>query len=215
MSVSNQMIYLSIHGLEDGKKIFKCGTRYDWYLIEKTPKYKTTIVNDQEGVILDIDMGNFNWLPNYNLNIIQQILAKDIDEKCPIIYNRSNYGSDKKYTSKTENSEYCYPCIHTTPKKGIRYIYSKYNDKGHFGISKVIFGQSNYKNPIIDMKGEYGMSEHSMAIKINTLADANKIVNCFKKDKFDILIDSCSWSNYMLDWRLFNYLKKDFYNYFI
>ena len=36
MSIDNQMIHLSIHGIKDGQKTFKCGTRYDWYLIEKT-----------------------------------------------------------------------------------------------------------------------------------------------------------------------------------
>ena len=28
------MIYLSIHGIKDGKETFNCGTRYDWYLIQ-------------------------------------------------------------------------------------------------------------------------------------------------------------------------------------
>jgi type I restriction-modification system DNA methylase subunit len=35
MSQNNQMIFLSIHGIKDGQKVFNCGTRYDWYLIEK------------------------------------------------------------------------------------------------------------------------------------------------------------------------------------
>jgi hypothetical protein len=34
--------------------------------------------------------------------------------------------------------------------------------------------------------------------------------NVFKK-----FIDACSWSNYQIDWRLFTYLKKDFWKEFI
>ncbi len=34
-------------------------------------------------------------------------------------------------------------------------------------------------------------------------------------NKFKLLIDSCMWSNYRIDWRLFTYLKKDFWKEFI
>ena len=116
-----------------------------------------------------------SWLPNSKIDLIQKILAND-DESCSIIYNRSNYGSDnKKYISKQQNETYKYPIIHTIPLSGIRYIYSSINDKGHFGISKVIFGDNGLNDAIIDMEGKYGMSENSMAIKVdNILNDSYK-----------------------------------------
>jgi len=40
MTKENQMLYLEIHGIKDGQKVFNCGTRYDWYLIQKTNQYK-------------------------------------------------------------------------------------------------------------------------------------------------------------------------------
>ena len=216
MTIENQMIYLSIHGIKDGQQTFNCGTRYDWYLIQKKSKYTTTIVNDEKGKNVVIDMNEFNWLPNYNIETIKNILAKEGDEKCPIIYNRSNYGSDKKYTQKDKTNEFKYPIIHTIPKTGIRYIYSNCNDKGHFGISKVIFGQSNCENPYIDMTGKYGMSEHSMAIKVSSSKESKNIEKCLKSEKFNNkVLNSCLWSNFMIDWRLFTYFKKDFWKEFI
>lgn len=216
MTQENQMIYLSIHGIKDGQKTFNCGTRYDWYIIQHTSKYTTTIVNDEKNNNIDIDMNNFDWLPNYNIDTIQSILAKENEEKCPIIYNRSNYGSDKKYTQKDKTNEFKYPIIHTIPKTGIRYIYSNCNDKGHFGISKVIFGQSNCENPYIDMTGKYGMSEHSMAIKVSSSEESKNIEKCLKSENFNNkVLNSCLWSNFMIDWRLFTYFKKDFWKEFI
>ena len=41
-----------------------------------------------------------------------------------------------------QSQEFKYPCVHSTPKAGIRYMYSKVNDRGHFGVSKVIFRES-------------------------------------------------------------------------
>ena len=216
MTLENQMIYLSIHGIKDGQKTFNCGTRYDWYIIQHTSKYTTTIVNDEKNKNIVIDMNNFDWLPNYNIDTIQSILAKENEEKCPIIYNRSNYGSDKKYTQKDKTNEFKYPIIHTIPKTGIRYIYSNCNDKGHFGISKVIFGQSNCENPYIDMTGKYGMSEHSMAIKVSSSEESKNIEKCLKSENFNNkVLNSCLWSNFMIDWRLFTYFKKDFWKEFI
>ena len=52
MTQENQMLYLSIHGIKDGKKTFNCGTRYDWYIIQHTSKYTTTIVNDEKIITL-------------------------------------------------------------------------------------------------------------------------------------------------------------------
>ena len=44
MCIENQMIYLEIHGIKDGKKTFDCGTRYDFYVIKKQACNKKTIV---------------------------------------------------------------------------------------------------------------------------------------------------------------------------
>ena len=70
--------------------------------------------------------------------------------------------------SKTKTEEFCYPCIHSTPKSGVRYMYSKVNDKGHFGVPKVIFGESGINNSVIDKDGIYGMTHGAMAIEITS-----------------------------------------------
>lgn len=44
MTKQNQMLYLEIHGIKDGQKTFKCGTRYDWYVIEKNHHIKTRLL---------------------------------------------------------------------------------------------------------------------------------------------------------------------------
>ena len=33
MAIQNQILFLEIHGVKDGKSAFNCGTRYDWYLL--------------------------------------------------------------------------------------------------------------------------------------------------------------------------------------
>ena len=215
MVKDNQMMYLEIHGIKDGQKTFNCGTRYDWYIIERKQRYKDTIIFDEEGKTTKLNMNKFHWLPNSNINEVQKLLAEENEETCLIIYNRSNYGTDKKHTSKTQNDEFKYPLIHSTPQKGVRYIYSLVNDKGHFGISKIIFGDSGINHVIIDMEGKYGMTEHAMAIQIENEDEGKNLKRVLLSESFSSLLKSCMWGNFQIDWRLFKYFKKDFWKEFI
>ena len=213
MTKENQMIYLEIHDTKDGMKTFNCGTRYDWYLIEKKEKYKNTIVNSQSRKIYDVDFGIWSFLPNDKIENIYKLLKNEMDESIKIIFSVSNYETRKKWVSIEKNEEYKYTLIHSTPQKGVRYMYSSINDNGHFGIKKVIFGDSGIYNSVIDIDGKYGMTQHSMAIQIDNLEEAKNICKVIESQEFKEILNSCSWSNYQIDWRLFTYFKKDFWKF--
>jgi hypothetical protein len=224
MTKQNQLLYLEIHNTKDGMKVFKVGTRYDFYLLKKTKGYYLTKVKDEKGIISYIDLSKWNFLPNYEFDKIYDLLSNDDNDKCEIIFNRTNYGSDKSWViynnsyesrkdwvSSNETLVFKYPLIHSTPQKGIRYMYSSINNKGHFGISKVIFGESGIYNAIIDYKGEYGMTQHAMAIPFTNETEGIKIKKFIESNEFKEILNACSWSNFRIDWRLFTYFKKDFY----
>jgi hypothetical protein len=203
MTSENQMMYLEMHDTKDGIKTFGAGTRYDWYVLQKIKKYKNTIIKGDDGKLYELDLNKWNFLPNYNFENVYKLLAIDDEERCQIIYNRTNYGSD--------NKKYKHTLIHSTPKNEIRYMYSSKNDNGHFGISKVIFGDSGIYNSVIDIEGIYGMTQHSMGIKILNLEEGEKIKKYIESDMFKNILKACSWSNFQIDWRLFTYFKKSFY----
>jgi len=221
----NQLEFLSIHDTKDGMKTFNAGTRYDWYLVRKTPRTRDTLVRDDEGKILNVDTSKFSWLPNSCIEKIQSLLgggcpiiysATSYETRgCNIIYDRSIYGSDRKDVSTTENDEFKYPVVHTIPKTGVRYLYSKVNDRGHFGVSKVIFGDNGLNDVIIDMEGKYGTSENSMSIQVSSLEEAENIKKCLLSTEFKNVIKSCLFSSFRIDWRLFQTFKKDFWKEFV
>ena len=216
MTQKNQMLYLEIHNIKDGQRVFKCGTRYDWYLIEHTKKYKNTIVIDEYNNKSEIDLSVFKWLPNSNILIIKNMMIVGNEKKCDIMYDITSYGADKKDRVKANQSiDFKYPLIHSTPKKGIRYMYSNVNDRGHFGTPKVIFGDSGINNPVIDIDGKYGMTQHAMGIKINTLIEGEQLSKALQSNKFNNIIQSCSYSSYAIDWNIFKEFKKDFWKEFI
>jgi hypothetical protein len=117
--------------------------------------------------------------------------------------------------SKVKCEEFKYTCIHSTPKNGTRYMYSNTNKNGHFGISKVIFGESGINSPVIDLNGQYGMTQGAMAITCSESLEAENICKSLQSEKFSKVIKSCSFSLFRIDWQLFTYFKKDFWKEFI
>ena len=215
MTNDNHMIYLEMHNINDGKKIFKAKTRYDWYVICLIPALNQhTIIIDYESKHHKINLIEIFWLPNSNILNVKKIISLTEEEKCKMIMD-SSYHATRDYVGNIESEEFKYICIHSTPKCGVRYMYSKINDKGHFGISKVIFGEGGIYNPIIDMKGVYGMTQGAMAIQVNSLEEAINISKAISSDKFNTILKSCLFGNYRIDWNIFTYFKKDFWRDFV
>jgi hypothetical protein len=210
MTTDNTIIYLEIHNTRDGMKTFKCGTRYDYYLLKKkvNENYKSKII-DEDGIEHKMDLSKLNWLSNKNYELIEKITNSN--EKINIIYSRSAYGNDKKWTNKTKSEKFKYPCVLTTPEKGIRYMYSEHKNNGHFGIKKVIFGETSTYNSFYDDDGSYGLTDGAIAIQEDNSIMANNILTAIKSEKFNGLLKSCSWSNYRIEWNMLKDLNKNFW----
>jgi hypothetical protein len=173
-------------------------------------------VIDEIGVTAKLDLSILRWLPNSNIDyIIQNIVAKEDEERCPVVQSTSLYESRKAWMSHIGNDEFKYPCIHSTPKKGTRFMYSKINDNGHFGISKVIFGDSGIHNPVNDIDGKYGMTEHCIGIEIKTQEEGDCISKAIQSKKFSKILSSCLFSSFAIDRTLFKEFKKDFWREFV
>ena len=85
------------------------------------------------------------------------------------------------------------------------------NDKGHFGVPKIIFGESGINNPIIDVDGKYGMTQGAMALPILDYEDGVLASKFLTSGKFQRTLKACSWSNFRIDWQLFTYFKEGFW----
>ena len=205
MTNQNWMKYLEIHDKNDGKKVFNAGTRYDWYLIQKT-KPKITIIKDEKNIIHKVNLKNWPWLPNYDYEIIKNLLAKKGEPTVDVISN-SEFNSNKDFMSNKESKKYKYVCIHSTPKKGIKFLYSSIKPKKN---PKVIFGNSGTNSAIINKTGKYCMTEHAIGI-IDKKENLEKILETLKSDKMKNILKACLWSNFQIEWKLFKDFKKDFY----
>ena len=212
MTSENTMKYLEIHDTKDGQKQFNCGTRYDWYIIQKEKnKQHKTIIIDQNKIKYELNLMNYNWLANCELKLIDMLIANENEPKCEILQSMSAYEPRKKWISKTKTEEFKYPVVHSTPKDGPRFVWSNKIDNGFFGVAKVIFGDGGINIPIIDMEGEYGMTQHAMAITINDKKEGEMLSKCLCSTLFNKIIKACLWSSFAIEWGMFKDLKKNFY----
>ena len=216
MTRDNQMVFLEIHDMKDGIKVFNAHTRYDFYLIRRTPSTKTsrpTKIVDQLGKKATIDLTTYPWLPNFDFKFVKSLLANSPKTpKLDILFDL-RYLSKRANMSAKKSAKFRYLCVHTTPQKGTRYFYSAKRNRGHFDIPKVIFGNSGPHSAVLNKKGEYCMTEHAMAIadKKQNLA---KILRALQSEKMKRLFAATLWSSFQIEWRMFSYFRKDFYKKF-
>ena len=215
LSKQNQMMYLSIQNKQQGMHDLGCNTRYDWYLLQKKIPNTNTIVYDEYNIRYEIYLPLCNWLPNSNIHKILELCAQHNEPRLKVLYDRMAYKADqenvplkKKWVSDEKTNVFCYPLIHSTPKKGIQYRYSSKCDRGHFNIPKVIFGEGGAHHCVLDINGEYGMTHGAMGIVVNDMEEGNQLCDIILSQQFKTLMDACCYSSYRIDWNVLNQFSK-------
>jgi len=216
MTEQNYLRYLHIYSEKDGQTLFNVSQRFDLYVIQKNEKGKTTVI-DEKNIIHVLNITQWPFIPNYDFKNIEKILTSKkngIEVINKIFYHASK---NNRNISKKEDEKYTWPVIHSITSNEISYIYSNDN-KGHFGIPKVILSTSriqyNYPEQN-DYTGKYGMSQSTFGIPISSKKEGDDILKAIETDSFKEMIKATKWNSGYTDYRMFYYFKKDFYKYFL
>jgi len=213
---SKQIIYLEIHNEKDGLKTFGAETRYDYYFLHNVPNTMFTKIKCQDGTIERVDISKMEFIPNAMYKTINNLIAKD-DEETVSVLRDCSYHTQKEYVSNEQTDEFKYPCVYMMPKNGLpRLKYTSINDKGHFGISKLIWsnGRIISVGSLIDTNGEYGITEFAYAI----IDDSDKlpyIKKAFDNPNFRYLMEQCSISDMSINRKVIALFRKDFWKEFL
>lgn len=195
-----------------GKKIFKQGTNFDFYVIENTKRDETfkTEVNDIYNKTSFINFSDWKFIPGAEFEKFSKILAHD-GASVDVMYDRTMYGADKQNMSFEEGE---YPCCYTITKRvGMKLMYSNVR-KGHFGVPKVIWSNGLGTYPVIDETGEFGLTSFSYAIS-DTLENLEKIKYALETREFVNLMNSVKFTNNKYNYKIISLFKKDFWKEFL
>lgn len=241
MTRENRLRFLHIYGKDRGMKIFGVQTRFDTYIVEKSDvkslKPRSLILIDEKGKThTNINVLAWPFIPNYMFSQIQRLIIKrnnnDItrdkskdNPELDIIYSASIY--DTRKMSLTKSKKYPCPTIHTMTKKGLGLRYTK--DRGcltkkrkppnridgvyesFFGIPKVILNFNEKLYPYNDYKGEYGLSQLSFGIRIDSKEQGDQIISGLNSPVFKDIVAATKWGSFQTDWRMFRYFRRDFF----
>jgi len=165
----NQMHYLEMHGIADGKKMFNCSTTYDWYVVQNTPPYTTTTVTDWDGLTQEISFEHRDFLASGMIAEIDSLFSFNAEniELAP----RTTYSTQSSNTSKTKSS---LPLVNNVRKDGALNLYYTTKDVGQFNQPKLILSSGAAGNTFLDADGKYGVTEFSMAL-FDTVDNLKKI----------------------------------------
>jgi len=214
---SKTILYLSLNSKKTGLKTFGASTPYDWYIMQNSnsSNSKNTTVAFYDGVE-EVNLSKIPFLPNCEFKLFLSLLAKGDDEKCDLLWGCKYHSQNCKHLSKNESRIHKFPVIHQTGKNGVILRYSS-KKSDFFNIPKVIFGESDViANSILDIDGNYAMTECSMAIGIKSQREGAQLQKALESEKFtNMLQNSFRWSQFRIDYRMFRYFRRDFWKEFI
>jgi hypothetical protein len=160
-------------------------------------------------------MDDVEYIPNGKIELFNTVIAKKNEEKVKLIYSRSAYGTDKNNVSNTISDNFFYPCVYTTQKDGtINLKYSNTNQNGHFGVSKVIWSNGVASSLVMDLEGQYGLTQFSYAIT-DSKENLHKIYQAMNSEKFINLMKFADGKQHKYKYKVISTFRKDFWKEFI
>lgn len=214
--LSKTIVSLEMFDESQGMKTFGAATPYDVYTLINEPNLdnKKTRVVGSDGVEIEKDLTNMDYIPNGSFELFDKLIAKPNEEKVEVLYSRSMYGSDKENMSPEKVGEFKYPCVYTTTKDGsINFWYSSIR-KEHFDVPKVIWSNGMAPSVVIDKKGQYGLSQFAYAI-VDKPENLEMIQKAMESKKFLELMQNSQGKNQKYNRRVISLFRKDFWKEFV
>ena len=217
--LSKKVTSLVLNDFKKGKKVFGAGTNFDEVTLVNTPYelgHKTKITDVREKTDY-MDLGNVPFLPNSNFERILSLVVKKDEDVIRVCYSSNEYETrpqrSRNPISIEESKVYKYPVVNSiTQKDGIKKMWT--SEKNYMYVPKVIWSNGLGPYPIIDKKGEYGLTQFSYAI-LDDVDNLDNIEKALKSKSFLELMDSVKFTNNIYDYKIISTFRKDFWKEFL
>lgn len=217
---SKNLKYLCMNNFKKGQEVFKVGTNFDYYVLQNRfdPNNITTIT-DIDGKTYTKNINNWKFIPSGGFDLYDKILAKDGKEKVNLLYNSSLYETRQDYMSNEKTEKFIYPCVYTiTIRDGMKFFYSSIKhpktEKKDMFVPKVIWSNGLGTYPIVDVKGEYGLTQFAYAI-VDEPINLKHIETALNNPMFIELMEYVKFQNNKYNYKVISLFKKDFWKAFI
>ena len=73
------------------------------------------------------------------------------------------------------------------------------------GVPKVLLNFNEKQYPYNDYKGEYGMSQLTFGIPIQSKKEGDKWIHALTSPRFENILEATKWGSFQTDYRMFYY----------
>jgi hypothetical protein len=201
----NKFHIISIHGIRDGMKTFRAGTRYDWYVLQKTDKPIETTIIEEDGNVYKTVIDETSFIPNFGKDIFDK-LQPEIEKVGFLEAKQSSVlSTSTKNVQTSKDKNHPYILINTINSKETTF---RYSSKEHplQKLQKVIFSEGGMY-PFYD-KGEYGITQSGIYILVSSKEEGDRLVEFLKCDLVKYLVNSAKWGNFRTSKHVFTKIPK-------
>jgi hypothetical protein len=212
--------YLCMNTFKKGQEVFNVGTNFDYYVLQNTiyPNNITTIT-DINGKTIEKNINSWKFIPSGGFDLYEKLLAIEGEDKVNVLYDSSLYETRQDYMSNAKTEKFIYPCVYTiTTRDGIKFFYSSIQhpktEKKDMFVPKVIWSNGLGTYPVVDVKGEYGLTQFSYAI-LDGIPNLKNIETALNNPKFIELMEYVKFQNNKYNYKVISLFKKDFWKVFL
>ena len=213
--IRRKMLFTNLYGIKKGSEIFGVITSCDWYVLKnQTSEGNLTEIKFQDGSIEMVDLSGVEFIPNSKMKEIMSLIAKPDEEKTEVISN-SSYQRLGNHVSKEKTGGFIYPVVYTCTASGkINFCWSNCNNKGHFGVPKVICS-NGISSVHVDSTGKYALTEFAHAI-VDEPKNLPMIKKALESKKFIELMKHCALNGkHRYNCKVIALFRKDFWREFV
>ena len=179
---TNKVISAKFYNYSEGEKVFSASTDFDLMCVKKEKSNGDCIITTKTDGDYKTNINGMKVIPTDNFKLFDILKGDTHSTRVDVLFSTSDYHARKNTISKEKNSKFKYPVIYGYPKKGLKLIYSNTKDNGHYNIPKLILVAASI-NSILDVNGEYAMTEYAGAI-VDTTSNLKEIQKVVDSDNF-------------------------------
>jgi len=188
--------YNSIYiNLETAKKYFTVGSRFDWYILQKSKYNGNTEIESSFGKT-NIKIIDWDVIPNNFCNVTKSIFIKCWDKKNKLNFKKNQtHHSYKKHISEIKLNEFQYPIKHSIRNGNDDTILWSVKPHEIQYEKKILISRGGHLKPVYD-RGVFGVSQDALYMLVSSEKEANYLIRWFNSKLLKYLLINTKFSAY-------------------